>query len=93
MISITVQLTDEQFQALLGRLAFVGPNLTAFIALPPLRSNPDNSSLDSSFYGSYRDYRSRFYKQRLSSLQASKRLLKHEDSSKLDDSASLTYTA
>jgi hypothetical protein len=92
-ISITVQLTDEQFQALLGRLASVGPNLTTFIALPLLRSDPNNSLSDSSLYRSYRDRRSRSYRQRPSSPQASKRSPKHEDSGKLDDGASLTYAA
>jgi hypothetical protein len=92
-ISITVQLTDEQFQALLGRLASAGPNLTAPFALPSLGSNPDNSFSDSSLYGSYRDRRSRSYRQCLSSPQASKRLPKHEDPGKLDDGTSLTYAA
>jgi hypothetical protein len=43
-INIAVQLTDKQFQALLRRLASIGPNLTAIIALPPLEGDPDNSS-------------------------------------------------
>jgi hypothetical protein len=90
-ISTTVQLTDKQFQALLGRLASVGPNLTASIALPSLGGNPDNSSSDSSLYRSYRNCRP--YRQRPLSPQVSKRLPKHEDPDKLDDGISSTYTA
>jgi hypothetical protein len=93
MISITVQLTDEQFQTLLGRLASAGPNLTASIAPPPLGGDPDNSLSDSSLYGSYWNRQSRSYGQRLTSPQVSKRSPKHEDPGKLDDGISPTYTA
>jgi hypothetical protein len=92
-ISTTVQLTDKQFQTLLGRLASTGPNLTAPITSPLLGGDPDNSSSDSSLHGSYWNCQSRFYRQHLSSLQVSKRLPKHEDPGKLDDSISPTYTA
>jgi hypothetical protein len=92
-ISTTVQLTDEQFQALLGRLASIGPNLTAPITPPPLGGDPDNSPSDSSLHRSYRNRRSRSYGQRLLSPQVSKRSPKHEDPDKLDDGIFPTYTA